>query len=247
MNNDTGNYAQHARFWDWSGHDSTKEDEYWLQYAAKYGRNVLIPMCAWGKTGAYMVRRGFQVTAFDITPEMIAEGKKRYGDVPGLQLLEGDVTDFRFDIPPVDFCFSMDFEALHSMEEVKKALRCIHAHMREGGCLVIHAGAPPKKTRDFPLETYLPLKQVYPHLKVWKTGSGRDDAKTGRHYISQTFYAEHEDGHVESFAHAFYLQLYSRKEWLSALKACGFKATGGHGGKLETWYSSDDMIEVVRI
>jgi len=31
MNSDTGNYAQHARFWDWSGHDRTEEDEYWLE------------------------------------------------------------------------------------------------------------------------------------------------------------------------------------------------------------------------
>jgi len=25
MSNDIGNYAEHARFWDWSGHDRTAE------------------------------------------------------------------------------------------------------------------------------------------------------------------------------------------------------------------------------
>ncbi len=32
-------------------------------------------MCALGQTGAYMAQKGFSVTAFDITKEMIDEGK----------------------------------------------------------------------------------------------------------------------------------------------------------------------------
>lgn len=45
---------------------------------------VLIPMCALGQTGAYMAQKGFFVTAFDITKEMIDEGKKRFGSVENL-------------------------------------------------------------------------------------------------------------------------------------------------------------------
>ena len=242
-----GNYAQHARFWDWSGHDRSEEHEYWLQYAAKYGKNVLIPMCARGETGAYMARHGCSVTAFDITPEMIAQGKKHYGDVTGLQLLEGDVTDFRFDIPPVDFCFTMDFEVLHSIEDVKKALRCIHSHLRVGGCLAVKPWWPPEKTESWPTQTYLPFKQVYPGMKVWKTGSGRSDAETCRRYISQTFHIEHEDGRLESFEHSFYSQCYTRREWLAALEECGFDAAYIRGGrKLDTWYGGGDTIEAVK-
>jgi len=242
-----GNYAQHARFWDWSGHDRTEEHEYWLNYAAKYGRHVLIPMCAWGETGAYMAERGFSVTAFDITPEMIAEGKKRYGGVPGLALHEGDVTDFHFDIPPVDFCFSMDFEVLHSMEEVRKAIRCIHAHLRAGGCLAVKPFWPPKESGNWPLETYLPFRQVYPGIKVWKTGHGRDDAKTRRRYISQTFYAEYGDGHVESFENSFCAQCYTREEWRAALGECGFEVVREHGGlRMKKSFSAGDTIEAIK-
>jgi len=246
MSSDMGNYAQHARFWDWSGHDRTEEEDYWLKYAAKYGKNVLIPMCAWGETGAYMAQRGCCVTAFDITPEMIAEGKQRFGNLPGLTLAEGDVTDFQFDIPPVDFCFSMDFEVLPTMEDIKKALACIHRHLRVGGGLVISAQLPPKKSDSWPLNTYLPLKQMYPGMKVWKTGSGHNDAKTGRRYIAQTFYAEHEDGETERFDHSFYLQCHSRRRWRAALKACGFDIVKQGSRELNTGYGGGNVIEAIK-
>jgi len=229
MGNMIGNYAQHAQYWDWSGHDRSEEHERWFNCAAKYGKNVLIPMCAWGETGAYMAQRGMEVTAFDITPEMVAEGRKRYGNLPGLRLHEGDVRDFSFDIPPVDFCYSVDFGHLLTIEDVKQALACIHRHLRIGGGLVIQTQLPPEKSSSWPLETYLPANQVYPNLKVWKTGSGRWDAKTGRQYISQAFYAEDENGHIERFEHAFYMQFYSRDEWLSAFRECDFTVIGESG------------------
>ena len=246
--NTAGNYAQHARFWDWSGHDRTEQHEYWLQYAAKHGKNVLIPMCAWGETGAYMAERGFSVTAFDITPEMIAEGRKRYGNIPGLSLFEGDITSFAFDIPPVDFCFSMDFGHLLTIDDLKKALACISGHLRPGGCLVIETTFRKRgaKSDYTPPKTFQPLRQVYPGVKVWKTGDTRNDAKTGRCYISQTFFAEHGDGHTESFDHAFYLQSYTRGQWRSALKACGFGKIKHGRRELKTGYGGGDRIEAIK-
>lgn len=229
MTNDIGNYARHAQYWDWSGHDRKEEHEHWLKYATKYGANVLIPMCAWGETGAYLAEHDCKVTAFDITPEMIDEGKKRFKNVPGLQLLEGDVRGFRFDIPPADFCFSMDFGHILTIEDIKKSLVCINNHLRDGGCLVIETGLrlPDKNSDDFhEPKTFYPEKQVYPGIKVWKTGTSRYDAENGRQYISQTFYAENESGHTESSGHAFYLQGYYREEWLQAFAECGFEIAG---------------------
>jgi SAM-dependent methyltransferase len=242
---DYNTYTNHARYWDWSGYDRTPEDRYWYNYARKYGNTVLSPMCALGETGAYMARHGLTVTAFDITPEMIAEGKKRFTDVQGLKLFVGDVTDFRFDIVPVDFCFSADFEMLPCIEDVKKAFTCINHHMRRGGGLIIDALLPPKESSAWPLETYMPFKKVYPDRKVWKTGSGHNDAETGRRTISQTFYIEHDDdGRLESFDHSFYMQCYSHEEWLNAFQECGFNVVGEYKNReLESWKSgSDDFI-----
>jgi len=84
---------------------------------------------------------------------------------------------------------------------------------------------------------------VYPDRRVWKTGDGRTEAETGRHYITQTFYAEHENGRVESFGHAFYLQLYSREAWLAALKECGFEIKGEYANReKEPWREGDGLL-----
>ena len=242
MTHNIGNYALHAAIWDWGGYDRTEEHEYWCHYAAQYGKNILIPFCAIGETGVYMARKGFITTAFDITPEMIAEGKKRYGNVPGVQFFEGDVTDFRFDIPPVDFCFATDFGHIHTMEEVKKALSCINRHLREGGILVIEIGLPPKKSYYAPPKTFYPKEQVYPDKKVWKTGDTYNDAKTGRCYISQTVYIEDKNGKVEQFDHSFYLQCYTRDSWLSALAKCGFEIRHEYRNReKELWCEGDGL------
>jgi ubiquinone/menaquinone biosynthesis C-methylase UbiE len=223
--NEVGNYARHAQYWNWSGHDRAKEHEYWYRYATKYGKNVLIPMCAWGETGAYMAERGMNVTAFDITPEMVVEGKKRFGNITNLKLYEGDVRDFHFDVLPADFCYSVDFGHILTIEDVKKALVCINRHLRVGGSLVIKTGlrTPDAESSYHPEKTFHPFTQLYPDTKVWKTGDGRYDAETGRHYISQTFFAEDKNGNIESFDHAFYLQGYYHEEWLGAFKECDFE------------------------
>ena len=240
MQTNIGNYAKHAQYWDWSGHDRTAENEYWYKYAKKYGNHVLIPMCAWGETGFYMARRGMDVTAFDITPEMIAEGKKRFGIMPNLRLYEGDVRNFKFNITPVDFCYSVDFGHLSTIHDVKRALICINSHLRMGGAMVIETGLRMSDAQSFttPVETFYPLRQVYPDIKVWKTGVTHGDADTGRHYITQTFYAQHENGHIEQFDHAFYLQCYTREEWLEAFAECGYKIVGEYRDReLAPWQS----------
>jgi len=239
---DIGNYARHAQYWDWSGHDRTAEHIFWSNYADKYGKNVLIPMCAWGETGAYMAEHGYNVIAFDITPEMIAEGKKRFSSVPCLQLFEGDVTSFNFDIGLVDFCFCMDFGHIHTIERIRKSLICINKHLRNGGGLVIEAGLPSKDSSHTPVKTFHPLKQVYPNLKVWKTGDGYTEAETGRHYITQTFYSEDDNGNIDSFNHAFYLQSYSRDVWLAALKSSGFEVIGEYKNRaFEPWSKNNPL------
>ena len=66
-------YQKLAAVWNWDGYDDTTEYEYWCEYAKQYGQNVLIPMCAHGKMGAYLAKQGFYVTAFDITPERLIQ------------------------------------------------------------------------------------------------------------------------------------------------------------------------------
>ena len=89
-------YAKHAAIWDWDGFDNSPEYEYWCRYARKYGYKVLMPMCALGSAGAYLAEHEFFVTGFDLTAEMIAEGKKRFGAMENLELLVADICEFDF-------------------------------------------------------------------------------------------------------------------------------------------------------
>lgn len=241
MKNDTGNYARHAEYMDWGSldHDRTPDDKRDYNFIKQYGNSILIPMCAWGEKGAYMAERGMNVTAFDITPEMIDEGKKRFGSMKNLNLFVADATDFRFDIESVDVCAFAEFGWIHSLNEIKKALVCINNHMRDGGYFILeeHIGAYDSQTG---LETFRVKNNPYPDRTVYKTGTTRNEAATRRCYISQTVYTEYNDGRKEQFDHEFYLQGYSREEWLAALAECGFVVKAEYRNReKEPWREGD--------
>lgn len=242
MKNEYGNYAKHAEYWDWGSldHDRSPNDEKDYNFIKQYGDSILIPMCAWGEKGAYMAERGMSVTAFDIAPEMISEGKKRFGGIKNLNLFVGNATDFRFDILPVDVCAFAEFGWIHSIGELKKALVCINNHLRDGGYLIIEEfiGAYDSQTD---LETFRVKNNPYTDKIVYKTGITRNEAATRRCYISQTMHIEYNDGRKEQFNHEFYLQGYSRKEWLSALAECGFEIKAEYRSReKEPWREGDD-------
>jgi len=240
---DIKTYAKHARIWGLYGPDQTEEYEYWCKYAEKFGENILLPMCAVGNMGAYMAKRGFNVTAFDITPEMIAEGQKRFGDIENLKYYNADVRNFNFDIEPVDFCTGADFGFLLTVEDIRKALVCISRHMRKGGCLLME-----EWFRDPNAESdYSPPEKFdcgeFNGMKAWKISESRNDGETGRWHCSQDVYIE-ENGVVEMFNHAFILQAYYREEWLDALHNAGFEIKAEYNGRdreSKSWKNGDGL------
>lgn len=121
-------YAKHAVVWDWDGFDNTPEYEYWCKYAEQFGNKVLLPMCALGQIGEYMAKKGFHVTAFDVTKEMIDEGQKRFGAINNLSLRVANICDFQFDEKDFDFTFlaTQDLHLLSDIESVKKSA-CVYS------------------------------------------------------------------------------------------------------------------------
>lgn len=254
--NNIGNYAKQAFMWDLSSVNAAniaQENEFWCEYAKIYGQNVMIPMCAVGTKGAYLAERGFCVVGFDITHEMVEEGKRRYGGLKNLALLQGDIRNFCFDVKPVDFCFCVDFGHLHTMDDIREALRCIGRHMRKGGGLIIATDLRvrgesskrcPKKRFDF--------GEVLPGVRVWKINADecRYEAESGRFFIMQEVFVEDvKSGEVEVFDHVFYLQNYYRSEWIDVLCECGFEIAGEYKNlKKGLWQEGDDfwIVETVK-
>ena len=244
-----GNYAKHAFIWDLYGPSRTEDFEYWRTYAETYGKNIIIPMCAVGKAGAYMAQRSFNVTAFDITPEMIAEGQKRYGHINNLDLRHGDITNFNFDIPPADFCYCVDLGHLQTIEDIKSAFMCINKHLRKGGGFVVETGLRSKcdKLEYFPPREF-DFGEVAPGIKLRKVNNEKchSDGQTGRHYISQDVYIENvETGNVEIFDHSFYMQSYFRDEWVCAFCECGFEIKNEYKNRSHDAWQDGDMEWIV--
>ena len=243
-------YAKHAVVWDWDGYDNTPEYDYWCKYARLFGKKVLIPMCALGQVGSYMAQDGFNVTAFDITKEMIYEGQKRYGFIENLSLEIADICNFQFAEKNFDFAFlaTQDLHLLSNIKAVKQAFVSIASHLRKGGCLVLELTLPAYESYEYPTKTFHPRVPNYKDKNVWKDGKGRYDAITKKHYIDQVVYIQDNKG-IESFNYSIVLQYFERADILNILNDSGFAVTGEYSNrKKETWNLQDGewIVEAIK-
>jgi len=211
---------------------------------------VLIPMCALGQTGAYMAQKGFFVTAFDITKEMIDEGKKRFGSVENLSLKIADICNLHLGESDFDFCFiaTQDLHLLSDFKMVKVAFRSLASHLREGGGLSLELVLPSSESFELPKQTFYPQVPNYTDKKVWKESKNRYDAFTKRLHIDQIVYIQDEKG-ITSFPYSVTLQYYEQDEIRSALKDAGFMITGefqNRNKELWTTESSEWIIESIK-
>jgi SAM-dependent methyltransferase len=180
-------------------------------------------MCALGLTGAYLARHGFDVTAFDITEEMIDEGKRRIGSIENLKMYVADICGFSFEDAPYDFTYveKQDLHLLPSIDEVQKALSAIHAQLRPGGAAVLELTLPSGESFQHDKRTFQPRVPNYTDKKVWKEHEGYYDAETKINHINQTVVIETGSG-IERIPYSISLRYYERDLMLSVLDRCGF-------------------------
>lgn len=222
------NYTAHAALWDWDLYVDTAAQAFWRAMSGRYGRRVLSPMCALGQTAATLAEAGCTVTALDYTPEMIAEGRKRYGHIHGLTYVQGDIRDFT--LPElVDFCFidGTDLFLLPSLADVRQALGAIHRHLRPGGGFGLSVAYPPEASHAYPMQRFDPRVPRRDGTVTWKEGDSTYDAATGRQEIHQILYAQR-DGETQRIDHRVTLQYYAREALWDAFAACGFQLAGAY-------------------
>ena len=197
-----------------------------------------------------MAQKGFSVTAFDITKEMIDEGKKRFGSVENLSLKVADICNLHLGESDFDFCFiaTQDLHLLSDLKIVRKAFRSLALHLREGGGLLLELILPSSESFELPKQTFYPRVPNYTDKKVWKESKNRYDAFTKRYYIDQIVYIQDEKG-ITSFPYSVTLQYYEQGEIRSALKDAGFIITGefqNRNKELWTTESSEWIIEAIK-
>jgi SAM-dependent methyltransferase len=108
-----------------------------LELARGYGlsgRRVLDVACGTGKSLVPFLERGFDVTATDVSPAMLAEAARK---APGVPLVEADVRA----LPPLgDFdlvtCFDDSLNHLLEEDDLEAALGSLAANLGPGGLLL---------------------------------------------------------------------------------------------------------------
>lgn len=220
------NYSSHAAYWDWDEYDRSKDFDFWCRMCDKYGENVLSPMCAIGQAAAYMATKGYYVTALDYTKEMIFEGKKRFGNVNGLDFVQGDIRNFELN-KCFDFCFidGTDLHLLLSFDDVQKALRNINKHLRVGGGFSLELAYPSTISHSAPMRRFDPRVPRSDGIITWKEGDSNYDANTKKQDIHQILYVKNGDK-IDSIELFVSLQYYDKEEIINAFQVCGFKIVG---------------------
>lgn len=103
--------------------------------APQAGQRILDLAAGTGASSVALARGGADVVAADFSPGMIAEGARRYADLPNLSFVEANATDLPFDDDEFD-TVTMSF-GLRNVDQPKKALRELRRVTKPGGRIVV--------------------------------------------------------------------------------------------------------------
>jgi demethylmenaquinone methyltransferase / 2-methoxy-6-polyprenyl-1,4-benzoquinol methylase len=129
--------------------------------APRPGERILDLAAGTGTSSVALARSGADVVAADFSPGMIAEGRRRHGDVPNVTFVEADATalpfaDAEFDAATISF-------GLRNVNDPMAALAEMVRVLRPGGRVVIcEFSTPPRALMRFGYGAY--LKRLLPGI-----------------------------------------------------------------------------------
>lgn len=103
--------------------------------APKRGERILDLAAGTGTSSMAFVPSGAHVVAADFSRGMIAEGRRRHGDVPNLEFVQADATDLPFQDGEFD-AVTMSF-GLRNVNDPRRALRELRRVTKPGGRIVV--------------------------------------------------------------------------------------------------------------
>lgn len=109
--------------------------------APRPGERILDLAAGTCRSSASLARRGAQVVAADFSPGMLAEGRRRFGDVRGLSFVEADATDLPFRDDEFD-AVTISY-GLRNVNDPQKALRELLRVTKPGGRIVVNEFSSP--------------------------------------------------------------------------------------------------------
>ncbi|HLS93860.1 MAG TPA: class I SAM-dependent methyltransferase [Microbacterium sp.] len=109
------------------------------------GERILDLAAGTCRSSASLARTGAQVVAADFSPGMLAEGRRRYGDVRGLSFVEADAMNLPFGNAEFD-AVTMSY-GLRNVQRPKVALAELLRVTKPGGRIVINEFSTPPNAR----------------------------------------------------------------------------------------------------
>jgi SAM-dependent methyltransferase len=191
------------------------------------GDRLLDVACGTGKSFIPMLKRGWKVTAGDISAPMVELARAKVGDEVGLSVLDmRELPDFgQFDLV---WCLDDAVNYLLSAEELEQALRGMRRNLGPGGLLMFDVNSLQAYRTFFAEEVVVERDD---HRLVWK-GRSSPDAEAGGIYEAsfEVLPAAGEDGpRVPPEMHRQHH--FPEAEVLARLEAAGFECLEvfGHG------------------
>ncbi len=184
------------------------------------GRRVLDLGCGTGNVAVPLALKGYQVTALDLSPEMLAlaEYKARTAGVK-INFTCQDMRDFdvsgEYDLV-ISMCDSLNY--LLSTEELRQVFAKAAGVLTDGGWLIFDLNSAAKLARVFGDNTYTLLDEDVAY--IWENDYDPHERVC---HMDLTFFVRRPNGLYERFAERHAERAYTVEEVRQALTGAGFR------------------------
>jgi SAM-dependent methyltransferase len=222
-------YQALARFYD--AFTSRSDYEAWTRHALALaeshgwsGTSILDVACGTGKSFVPFLARGFEVTACDISPAMLAEAARK---APGVPLLEADMRKLpklgEFDLV---VCFDDSLNHLLHAAELTEALASMRANLGAGGLLLFDLNTLLAYRTTFAGDAALVERDATFLLQ----GDSSPEAAPGCiATVTVTIFGDHDDGLFERSTARLTQRHFPPHRVTAAIAAAGLECVGVHG------------------
>lgn len=220
-------YALRAQTIDYFFPDREEEIDFWLDLSQEYGEKILHLMCGTAEISIGLAKRGCNVTALDLTEDMlyVAEDKLEEEDDIPLELVNDDARYFDLD-KKFDFSFisTGDFHHFRDRDDIDSFLAKTYAHLKPGGALALELFQLPEEDFSRDEKKFDPLRAPPEGMDMWKNNQTSYHSDNRMLEIKEKLFVDkREEGEVETGEYEIQLRLFSKDEIKQILNEAGFE------------------------
>ena len=121
---------------------SNEDLPFYLKYARKYGSPILDLAAGTGRVTFTLAQEGFNVTALEKSPSMLAVARKKLASSPReisnlIEIVDANMTDFSLDKKFPLIIIPASFGHALTTEQQLSTLTCIHNHLSDKGSFIL--------------------------------------------------------------------------------------------------------------